>query len=288
MRKYNFYLLFVFVLFFISSSAQEASGTKYSIGIKENRANNMYSYELINKMKKKLAKDFNVIHNSTVTLVPEIEIISEKTIEGMETSLITSANVIIEVKNSMDEKLNWTWEKVFKGKGHNKRGSLKSAVKKFIRKDSGYKAFKEELNLYIDKEFNENCTKYIENATKYFSEKKYKECISKCENIDSNSSCKSNADKLKKEAFDAFQVKECEGLLYKAKLKKRAKNYNGALRYLLRISPDSPCAEGALDLAKKMEDSIGEDIKSIQLIKIITEDGMKAKWLRKSMDNIYE
>jgi len=287
MKKIYFFI--IFVLFVSSLIAQQQKEIKYSIytHVLRDDITSRESYFLLKKMKKKLKKKYVITRNTNIVIEPSVEVLSEKNIEGMENIVLTEVNIVLKVKNTLREDSDWTWDKTFKGKSVNRKESIKKAIKKFLRKDNGYEEFRSNLNKYLEAEFNSNCIKYLGFAKDQYTKKNLRKCINICNQISKESSCYTDAKILKKDAFDAIQKKECDALVQKAILKKSIKEYNSAVRYLIRISPDSPCAENALKLAKEMESSIDENTKSMKLIKVIIDSESKEEWHRMSIDEIY-
>ena len=291
MKRINLYIIIIFSLLPVANIfAQNDKSNKYNIKIsKPGYKANLETKLLYKKLVKAIKKDFKSGYYTPFVIIPDAAIEDTHLIEGMETQTLVDLKINLTVKNtSTDEE--WIWEHIFKGKGDNKNKSIKKAVRKFIKKDSGYKDFSTRLQNYIQNELDKNCQNYIALAKEKYQEKKYYECIQICNFFPKDNNCFEDAALLKKSAFDAIQKQKCESLLYKAKMKKSIKDYDAAINYLIRISPDSPCSEKAVSLAKEMESSIDNNIKSIDLYKIIinssSDASSKEKWLEKAMDNI--
>ena len=280
------------VFMFLSANAQEIKSNPFQISfVNSNYSDGIESVMLSKKLKTNLKKDFKLAYNSPIIVKSIATIEDEKLIEGMETMFLIKVSITINVTNNIKNE-EWSWEETFKGKGDAKKNSIKKAIKNFSKKKNGYKDFSNKLNTYLKNEFQNNCTSILDYANKQFNENNFSKSMMICAQVPENSQCHDQAKNLKKKAFDSLQKKNCEAILYKATMKKSVKDYNGAIRYLIRISPDSPCAPKALDLAKEMENSINNDnkvdSKNINLYKIILESEnnseYKQNWLKHAID----
>lgn len=291
-KNIKFLASILLVFSFLSANTQEISSDPFHINLINSKyADGIESIMLSKELNSKLKKDFKLSHNSPIKVSSIATIEDEKLIEGMETMFLNKVSIEITVSNNIKNE-EWNWKGTFKGKGDSKKNSIKKALKSFSKKKSGLKDFSFKLNTYLQEEYHNNCNGLIDYANKQYNENNFTKSIMICAQIPKNSQCSVQAKNLKKKAFDSLQKKNCDAILYKATLKKSVKDYNGAIRYLIRISPDSPCASKALDLAKEMEDSINNDSKvdskNINLYKIILESennpDYKHNWLKHAID----
>ncbi|MEO1261447.1 MAG: hypothetical protein AAFZ15_21770 [Bacteroidota bacterium] len=243
------------------STAQNYDAAKDNLKVNnptsENRA---VARDLHRALTNGLKKDFNIHSQSIVTLSSEVAVGESKTVEAMETYIYTDVKIEFQLNNSVTEKIA-AWDYSGKGKGTDKYKSLSDAIKKFRSSKEGLKKLKEFISVYINEELKNNCDSFISSAKSAVNEDQLNRALLILNNLNDSLACQDAKKTLVQKITDQQAKNICDHQMQKIKVmvnSKQPQQLDQAVRQLLLIPPNAPCAEEALQVSEEIGKHLSE------------------------------
>lgn len=211
-----------------------------------------------------LKTDYNVAARSTIVVKPMLKKGGTHLIEGMEAKVVGKTKLEIHIIDKISKK-----DSVFV---YSKATSAmtdenpdKNFINSFLDDETAQMAFKLVLKAFVKESFQNNCAAKFDAVAKMKEKKNHRKTMALLANIAAENSCRAKAIQMQEDILKEQAVINCDKKIHEATLIVNSKlvfQYKKALKILLSISPDAPCAEEALALSKTMGENMKDNPKA--------------------------
>lgn len=252
-------ILFISLGFSLSAQFNEDNYSLELIKIKY-RANYRTAIQLTEGISNILSEDYNLVRRSNIQLSIIINTGKSNLIEGMDIQVVGKPEIKFSIKDNVTKNKNsYVYSKDLKVRTNKSLGE--KLVNSFLNDDNAKKEFIAFVEEFVKKQFDSKCEKHFANIEKLANKKDYRNAIRQTM-ILIPSSCKAKAITLKDQLFKDQADYYCEKKIQKAKIMVNSGIFfqmKRAIKILLSIPPDAPCATEAFGLSKQ----IGEKMKEL-------------------------
>lgn len=211
-----------------------------------------------------LKTDYNLAARSIIVIKPVLKGGSTHLIEGMEAKVVGKPKLEIHIFDKISERDSaFVYSKDMSAMTD--EDPNRKFINLFVEDKTAQIAFKQFLKAFVKEAFQNECATKFDAVAKMREKKNYRKAMILLANIAAESSCKAKAIQMQEDMLKEQAAKNCDKKIHQATLIVNSElvfQYKKALKILLSIPPDAPCASEALALSKKMGENMKDNPKA--------------------------
>lgn len=271
MKRINYYLLTVITC--LISSFVIAQEEEFTLVLNQDTEPLECSRRMSNDLNRQFQKSFSdnvvFVNNSGInTLSIKSEVLSTNLLEGIDTYYFAKLETTISIKSNINS-LEKTITVQSEAKGKNECDAQRKAFLKSVKGKNKAKVY-ELLKAYSEENFTSFCTSISEKASELMRAEKFQEALSLLNAIPEESECSSTLFSLRDNIVMEIANANCKKEMHELTLIVNSGEINLVKRNiyrLLRIPPNAPCADEAIELSKKIGELMKANNKSSKELK---------------------
>ena len=241
-------LVFLFCNCYVTNAQNEVKNLDIKIMTPQLEKEFPVSFEA--KLKRKITAMFtqNGVVNSKVStfaVYPSLNIMAIDKIEGIKTVYTAHLEVILEVKNIFSEEILIVFDPLIMGGGSTEKEAINNAVTWIKPRERKYKKLVNELLEKVDSYYNSECETILADAKKAMENNENEKAIAIINTLPKSSDCGKANENILAQAFQNYQIQNCNQLIQNANIASLKKDYKNAIDLLGLVDIESPCADDA-------------------------------------------
>ena len=203
--------------------------------------------------------------NGTFIMYPVVNILDQKLVEGgLRNITMVEVELSLFVKQVVTHTLFGSCSKILKGNGRNLSDAIRNAFSGINMRDNVYSQFLTQTKEKIANYYLENKAKLLSQAHQLAASQQYEQALALLTTFPQNLKGANEVQATAIEIYKKYQNQVCAQMILKAEAAISLQNYEEAASILASIDTESVCHSDALNLIKKIEDTIKADQKAEQ------------------------
>lgn len=203
--------------------------------------------------------------NGTFIMYPVVNILDQKLVEGgLRNITMVEVELSLFVKQVVIHTLFGSCSKILKGNGRNLSDAIRNAFSGINMRDNVYSQFLTQTKEKIANYYLENKAKLLSQAHQLAASQQYEQALALLTTFPQNLKGANEVQATAIEIYKKYQNQVCAQMILKAEAAISLQNYEEAASILASIDTESVCHSDALNLIKKIEDTIKADQKAEQ------------------------
>lgn len=203
--------------------------------------------------------------NGTFIMYPVVNILDQKLVEGgLRNITMVEVELSLFVKQVVTHTLFGSCSKILKGNGRNLSDAIRNAFSGINMRDNVYSQFLTQTKEKIANYYLENKAKLLSQAHQLAASQQYEQALALLTTFPQNLKGANEVQAAAIEIYKKYQNQVCAQMILKAEAAISLQNYEEAASILASIDTESVCHSDALNLIKKIEDTIKADQKAEQ------------------------
>ena len=201
--------------------------------------------------------------NGTFIMYPVVNILDQKLVEGgLRNITMVEVELSLFVKQVVTHTLFGSCSKILKGNGRNLSDAIRNAFSGINMRDNVYSQFLTQTKEKIANYYLENKAKLLSQAHQLAASQQYEQALALLTTFPQNLKGANEVQATAIEIYKKYQNQVCAQMILKAEAAISLQNYEEAASILASIDTESVCHSDALNLIKKIEDTIKADQKA--------------------------
>ena len=198
-------------------------------------------------------------------MYPVVNILDQKLVEGgLRNITMVEVELSLFVKQVVTHTLFGSCSKILKGNGRNLSDAIRNAFSGINMRDNVYSQFLTQTKEKIANYYLENKAKLLSQAHQLAASQQYEQALALLTTFPQNLKGANEVQAAAIEIYKKYQNQVCAQMILKAEAAISLQNYEEAASILASIDTESVCHSDALNLIKKIEDTIKADQKAEQ------------------------
>ena len=198
-------------------------------------------------------------------MYPVVNILDQKLVEGgLRNITMVEVELSLFVKQVVTHTLFGSCSKILKGNGRNLSDAIRNAFSGINMRDNVYSQFLTQTKEKIANYYLENKAKLLSQAHQLAASQQYEQALALLTTFPQNLKGANEVQAAAIEIYKKYQNQVCAQMILKAEAAISLQNYEEATSILASIDTESVCHSDALNLIKKIEDTIKADQKAEQ------------------------
>lgn len=203
--------------------------------------------------------------NGTFIMYPVVNILDQKLVEGgLRNITMVEVELSLFVKQVVTHTLFGSCSKILKGNGRNLSDAIRNAFSGINMRDNVYSQFLTQTKEKIANYYLENKANLLSQAHQLAASQQYEQALALLTTFPQNLKGANEVQAAAIEIYKKYQNQVCAQMILKAEAAISLQNYEEAASILASIDTESVCHSDALNLIKKIEDTIKADQKAEQ------------------------
>lgn len=203
--------------------------------------------------------------NGTFIMYPVVNILDQKLVEGgLRNITMVEVELSLFVKQVVTHTLFGSCSKILKGNGRNLSDAIRNAFSGINMRDNVYSQFLTQTKEKIANYYLENKANLLSQAHQLAASQQYEQALALLTTFPLNLKGANEVQAAAIEIYKKYQNQVCAQMILKAEAAISLQNYEEAASILASIDTESVCHSDALNLIKKIEDTIKADQKAEQ------------------------